>query len=712
MYERSVSILERYFEKMFSFSKKSLNEIYQNYIKTVEEIEKYQEISQKEEDIIKEFEKVANEIQDIQKKQEKLTKANIDLEENAETIETQFTKIENKIIENNNELEILRQSFIEYLKEFTEKQKERNKCSRARRLIENEYLEYMKIANDEINSTDINEINKIKKFIVSDSEIIEKELIKILTENGKNEKVGFNQEVIKNAVNLRTEIAKKEAECYILSFERTRKILEEVDKDSFKIAKYKKALRDISAKLEFLNAEKEYIAGFLDNERMTAINGEKIHKKMMQEACKNFETDKEQISNLYELILRETSSKATKKAYKELYDKTYLQNIQENEKVFEEEINNIDIKLGTVINSNYWRIEGIKHIYETFKNVVSEKFEKDLEELGIEENKASFEDLDMENTIETENRTSVNEEFNNIKLQNRVSLNEDIDQYLDDEEDEEQEDSSKFYYAEEKENHLEEDTYSKKYENYDDYDEEEYEDETEYDEENYEEDDIEEAEYDDEEDYDEYDEYDEDEYEDEEDYDEDEYSKEDDDDDGIEDEEDYYDDEEYDEDEYDEEDYNDEEDSDEGDYETELFNDEDEYDEEEDYDDEEDEEINEKFKQNQIKKHKTNKKNESRNTKKSDKYLNKEKFRNNKDNIKENEIYKSDYKKGRENRNSANNMQKSSKKDYYDIYKFDINKSVKNNKVAVRNRDNVKKKKEEESQVKSIFKRLFKEKNN
>ena len=511
MYERSVSILERYFEKMFSFSKKSLNEIYQNYIKTVEEIEKYQEISQKEEDIIKEFEEVANEIQEIQKKQEKLTKANIDLEEkrnnlfndleeNAETIETQFTKIENKIIENNNELEALRQSFIEYLKEFTEKQKERNKCSRARRLIENEYLEYMKIANDEINSTDINEINKIKKFIVSDSEIIEKELIKILTENGKNEKVGFNQEVIKNAVNLRTEIAKKEAEGYILSFERTRKILEEVDKDSFKISKYKKALRDISAKLEFLNAEKEYIAGFLDNERMTAINGEKIHKKMMQEACKNFETDKEQIRNLYELILRETSSKATKKAYKELYDKTYLQNIQENEKVFEEEINNIDIKLG--------------------------------------ENKASFEDLDMENTIETENRTSVNEEFNNIKLQNRVSLNEDIDQYLDDEEDEEQEDSSKFYYAEEKENHLEEDTYSKKYENYDDYDEEEYEDETEYDEENYEEDDIEEAEYDDEEDYDEYDEYDEDEYEDEEDYDEDEYSKEDDDDDGIEDEED------------------------------------------------------------------------------------------------------------------------------------------------------------------------------
>ena len=612
MYERSVSILERYFEKMFSFSKKSLNEIYQNYIKTVEEIEKYQEISQKEEEIIKEFEKVANEIQEIQKKQEKLTKANIDLEEkrnnlfndleeNAETIETQFTKIENKIIENNNELEVLRQSFIEYLKEFTEKQKERNKCSRARRLIENEYLEYMKIANDEINSTDINEINKIKKFIVSDSEIIEKELIKILTENGKNEKVGFNQEVIKNAVNLRTEIAKKEAEGYILSFERTRKILEEVDKDSFKISKYKKALRDISAKLEFLNAEKEYIAGFLDNERMTAINGEKIHKKMMQEACKNFETDKEQISNLYELILRETSSKATKKAYKELYDKTYLQNIQENEKVFEEEINNIDIKLGTVINSNYWRIEGIKHIYETFKNIVSEKFEKDLEVLGIEENKAEFEDLDIENTLETENRASINEELKNIKLQNSTSLKEDINQYLEYEEnDEEEDDSSEFFYVEEDEEDIEESEYNDE-EDYDDYAEEDNEEN-----------------YDAEEDYDDYEEdEDDDNYDDEEDYGDYEEDEEDDNYDDEEDDDDYEEDDNYD----DEEDYDDNEYL-EKDYKEEF--------EKEEYDDEQ---IDKKFKQKQINKNKTNQKPKSKNIKKLDKYSGKEKNGNNKNNI-------------------------------------------------------------------------------
>ena len=365
MYERSASILERCFDKIFSQADKSLKEYYQEYLELIQKIENYQKVLEKEENIIKDFEEVANQIQEIQKKQEKLTKANIDLEEkrnnlfneledNTKDIENRFEKIENKVSENNEQLEELRTSFIEYLKDFTDRQKERNKISKERRAIENEYLEFIKMANEKIENTDINIINRIKKFIISDTEKMKSELAKVMIDNGKNEKVSFSEEVIKKAIDLRCEIAKKEAECYIISFERTRKILEEIEKENFKINRYKKTLRDISVKLSFLRAEKEYIVGFLDNERMAAINGPKIHKNMMAEACKNFEKDKEQINNLYELILREISSKATKKVYKELYDKTYLKNIEENEKVFQKEVDSIDISLGTFINSNYW----------------------------------------------------------------------------------------------------------------------------------------------------------------------------------------------------------------------------------------------------------------------------------------------------------------------------------------------------------------------
>lgn len=106
------------------------------------------------------------------------------------------------------------------------------------------------------------------------------------------------------------------------------------------------------------------------------MNGKIIHESLMKEACQNFQVDIKQINNLYELVARETVGKATKKAYKELYNKTYLKDIQEKERDFEEEVTNIKINMGTVINSNYWRIEGIKNIYNTFQEEISEKFIK------------------------------------------------------------------------------------------------------------------------------------------------------------------------------------------------------------------------------------------------------------------------------------------------------------------------------------------------
>ena len=170
-----------------------------------------------------------------------------------------------------------------------------------------------------------------------------------------------------------------------MAYDRLKKLLAEIETDSIKMAKYEKALRDISIKLVFLNAEKDYLASFLDYERLTAINGQKRHDKLMEEACTNFDLDIKQIDNLYELILREIANKGTKKIYKELYNKTYLKEIEEKEKNFEQEATSIKLNMGTLINSNYWRIEGIKNIYNVFQDEVSEKFEKDLSEYRIEE---------------------------------------------------------------------------------------------------------------------------------------------------------------------------------------------------------------------------------------------------------------------------------------------------------------------------------------
>ena len=237
----------------------------------------------------------------------------------------------------------------------------------------------------EFDELDVKDVVNLKDFINFEKEQVKQEALEIMIKNGKSERVAFNQDVLKRAIKARIDIAEKEAECYILVYEKMKKLLAEPDSETIRLNKYKKTLRDTSVKLAFLNAQREYIVGFLDYERMTAISGEKMHKKMMIEACNNFELDMMQIAKLYELILRETTNRSTKKGYNQLYNKTYLRNIEDKEKNFQQEVNNVNISMGTVINSNYWRIEGIKNIYNVFQEEVSTKFGKDLSELKLEE---------------------------------------------------------------------------------------------------------------------------------------------------------------------------------------------------------------------------------------------------------------------------------------------------------------------------------------
>ena len=423
MYERSAIVLENYFDKLLGLNKENnLKTNYENYSKLIVQIKEYQKMIEEEESVIEKFDESASEIQGLQSKQKKLYEQNIKLEqernelfndlgENTSTLDQRIQKIEKALDANNENLKNIREEYVKSLIIFTERQKERNKYARMHRTTEGEYLNTIKEINSEFSGMNIKEIEEVKKFINSENKEEKNNIVNKMLKNGKNERVPFNTEVIEKAVEERTNIAKKEAELYISIFEKMKKLLGEVNSGAVKLTKFERTARDVSVKLAFLNAEKEYIVGFLDNERMTAMNGKKAHDKLMEEACQNFDLDIKQINNLYELVIRETTKKATKKAYKELYNKTYLKEIEEKEKDFEEEVTNIKINMGTVINSNYWRIEGIKNIYNVFQEEISEKFEKDLSEYRIEEIEKDDEVKDKQEESIEENIDSYDDNY-------------------------------------------------------------------------------------------------------------------------------------------------------------------------------------------------------------------------------------------------------------------------------------------------------------
>ena len=510
MYERSAIVLERYFEKIFGFTKENnLKTNYENYGTIIQEIKEYQKTTDEEEKIILKFDEIANEIETMQVKQAKLHESNIELEnernkifsdlgENPNTLDIKLQKIENALEKNNEKMKELREGYVKSLVIFTQRQKERNKYARNRRTAETEHMKSVEDTNKFFENINIEDAKRMKSFVETNNENIKQDVINTMIKNGKNEKIPFNQEVIEKAVDRRMKVAKQEAELYLKIFDKTKKLLNDLNNEDIKLSRAEKLYRDVTVKLLFLRAEKEYIVGFLDNERMTVINGKKAHEKLMKEACENFDVDIKQIENLYELLGRETTGKATKKAYKELYNKTYLKNIEEKEKDFEEEVTNIKAKAVTVINSNYWRIEGIKNIYNVFQEEVTEKIGRDLSEYQIEEEPE-----------ETFILPQIKEE-NEYKKISSDEIEDDDYYYKDDDDD---------------------------YDDYKDEDEEDYDDDNEYDDDEYDDDEYDDDEYDD-------DEYDDDDYYDDE-YDDDEY-----------DDDDYYDDE-YDDDEYDDDEYDD-----------------------------------------------------------------------------------------------------------------------------------------------------------
>ena len=508
MYERSAIVLERYFKKVFGFDKEiNLKTNYEHYKLFIDGLKKYQDIVNEEEKIIEKFDEVASEIEEIQNEHARIYELNLELEkqrnqlfndlgENPNTLDKKLQKIEENIEQNNNKLKQLREKYVESLVIFTQRQKERNKYSRIRRTAESDYIKNTETLKAMFEKISKNNVQKIKNFINLNKELNQKEIIQIMLENGKNEKVVFNSKAIEKVVKIRTNIAQKEAELYINIYDRTKRTLDELANEIIKTNKAEKMLRDVSVKLAFLDAIKDYLTGFLDNERMTAINGKAAHEKLMEEAVKNFDTDMIQISNLYELIMKETMSKSTKKAYKELYNKNYLKDIEEKERNFQQEVTNIRINMGTVINSNYWRIEGIKNIYMVFQEQITEKFNKDLSEYKIDDveevtvkesknqNRESDENIDYredEDTRTSRNNKIYNDnEYNNKEKKDSDNYKKYVGDSDDYEEDEDYEDDSDDYeeedYEDDSDNYEEDEDYE---DDSDDYEEDEdYEDDS------------------------------------------------------------------------------------------------------------------------------------------------------------------------------------------------------------------------------------------
>ena len=444
MYERSAIVLERYFENLLGYRREcNLRDNFNYYCELVEKLEKYQTNYQKELIASQEYNVSLKKIKAIQLTQEKLYKNSANLEYNryllfsnveAKIDDTRkcIEKIEQDVEKNNAAMVEQKEELLAALDVFNHKKFELSKCKRYKKMAENDYNEILEVATKNFEGITQEDVENAKKFAKFDD--ID-DIIETLTNNGSGEKIPFNEGVIQNATVFGVDIAKKEVLSYITIYDKMKKLLADISEGVAKIELHKKYLRNEKAKIDFILAVKEYIVQFLDYERMTVIHGRKSHNRLMSEACENFNTDIIQINNLFELLVREINKKATKKAYKELYNKSYLTEIKEKEEKFKKEKNRVNLNTATLINSNYWRIEGIKGIFTVFYKNVSEVFGRDVAEFDIPKD---F-DEEISDDVEQEEVTENVEQEEIVEEQPKIPF--DLSGTFSDEDDEIEEDS-------------------------------------------------------------------------------------------------------------------------------------------------------------------------------------------------------------------------------------------------------------------------------
>lgn len=417
MYERSAIVLERYFWNLFGFNKTSnLEQNYKNYCELFEKFNNFQAANNEEFQALDEFKNAESAIEDIQAQEEKLYKKNAKYEYNRdlifndttqkpEEIEKCMVKIENDIAKAQNSLVTLRENYVEAVRNYNEKKSALAKCKKTRKTAEAEYNAIFEVTKQNIENIPEEYIALAKSF---SGEEDQEDLVNTMLENGKDEKIPFNNSVIRNAVKVGYDIQTRIIDSYLDVYNKTNKLISELLEGAVSVELHNKTIRNVSVKLHFLGAEKDYLVQFLDYERIMVIHGKRTHRNLMLEACENFNVDIEQINNLYTLLVKEITNKSTKKAYKELYNKSYLVGIEENDEKFKKEKNKINLSTATVMNTNYWRLEGIKNIYTVFYKDVVEVFGKDLDEFEVPREPEEF-DEDGEPIVEAVNAEIIEE---------------------------------------------------------------------------------------------------------------------------------------------------------------------------------------------------------------------------------------------------------------------------------------------------------------
>ena len=121
-------------------------------------------------------------------------------------IANKLKKIEDKLNINNEELKELRSEYVEAIAFFTERQKERNKYARARRTAETNYRNHINKSIKLFEEINKNEVKEIQDFLHTENEKTEKEIVELLSKNGKSERVPFFSKVLENAAKERTKI--------------------------------------------------------------------------------------------------------------------------------------------------------------------------------------------------------------------------------------------------------------------------------------------------------------------------------------------------------------------------------------------------------------------------------------------------------------------------------------------------------------------------
>ena len=413
MYERNASVIDKYFGEKFGYRQTfNLKNNFANYCDLLDKINELKDKRNSEKTASLEYNETCQKLKDIQDKHKKLSEKvagndynrNLlfsNINDDVSGLRKCFEKIEGDIAKEQAEIEALSKEFCDCVAEYQAKKAALEQIKSERELIEQEYKAIFLKTKENYEKVNPDFVKYIGKYTTEEIKKTKKELIDIITKNGAKEKVPFDTDVVSKAAEFATDVYKRIAEANVNIYDKTGKLIEEILGNSVKLSRHLKWRKDGVANIKFFDAEEQYLVQFLDNERIPVMHGAKIHRKLMLDACKSMVQDVEQMNNLYELILREIAGRSAKKAYKELYIADYIENIEREERI--SKIDSTSIDLATVINSNYWRIEGMRTVYNTFDSIVTELYEKDLEDIFPKVKKEEVEEEDTsDDTTEIE----------------------------------------------------------------------------------------------------------------------------------------------------------------------------------------------------------------------------------------------------------------------------------------------------------------------